>query len=209
MYCRVVRTKLDPKRIEESLKGWNETMAPAIKKQPGFAGYTVGLNRKTGDGVSVSYWETEKAMQDAREPVMAVGNKFLQSIGGERVSQDDCEVAVMERFQPPKVGVAVRWNTVQADPRKIDDGIAAFKEKVLPVLKQQKGSRTAVFFVDRKSGKAFAGSVWDTQQDLEKSESAISSLRKETAARSGAADPKVEIFEIVSTEILTKAPASR
>jgi heme-degrading monooxygenase HmoA len=209
MYCRVVRTKLDPNRIDESIKGWNETMAPTIKKQPGFAGYATGVNRKTGDGLTVTYWETEKAMQDARQPVMAVADKFLQAIGGERLSQDDCEVAVMERFQPPKVGVAVRWNTLKADPSKINGGIADFKEKVVPVLKQQKGSRTAVFFVDRKTGKSFAGSVWDTQQDLEKSESAISSLRKETAARAGASDPKVEIFEVVSTEILTKAPASR
>jgi len=209
MYCRVVRLKLDTKRIEESVKGWNETMAPTIKKQPGFAGYATGVNRKTGDGLAVTYWETEKAMQDSREPVMAAGNKFLQSIGGERVSQDECEVAVLERIQPPKVGAAVRLNTLQADPSKVNAGIAVVKEQAVPLAKQQKGSRTVFCFVDRKSGKTFAGSVWDTQQDLENSESSISSLRKEAARKSGASDPKIEIFEVVATEILTKAPASR
>ena len=209
MYCRVVRTKLDTKRIDETIKGWNETMAPTIKKQPGSAGYTVGVNRETGDGLTVTYWETEKAMQDARQPVMAVADKFLQSIGGERVSQDDCEVAVLERIQPPKVGVAVRLNTLQADPSKVNDGIAAIRDQAVPLAKQQKGSRTVFCFVDRKTGKTFAGSAWDTRQDLENSESAFSSLRKETARRSGGSDPKIEIFEIVSTEILTRAPASR
>ena len=209
MYCRVIRTKLDRNRFEDTLKGLKDTLVPTIKKQPGFAGFTATANRQTGDGVTVTYWETEKAMQDARPNVMPVAQKFLASVGGELISQDDCEVAVLERFQPPKVGVAVRMTTVQADPGKVSDGVAAFKQNVVPVIKQQHGARTAYFFVDRKAGKVIAGSVWDTPQDMEKSEAAIGSLRQETIRKIGASNPKIESFEIVATEILSAAPASR
>ena len=184
-------------------------MVPTFKKQPGFAGQTATMNRATGDALTVTYWESEKAMQDSRPEVMAAAQKFLQAVGGEMVEQVDCEVAVLERFQPPEVGVPVRMNIVQADPSKVNDGIASFKDNVVPAIKQQKGIRTAFFFVDRKSGKAFAGSVWDSQQDLEKSESAISGLRRQTASRAGASEPKVEIFEIVSTKILARTPVTR
>src|SRR5438552_810542 len=101
MYCRVIRTKLDRNRFDDTLKGLKDTLVPTIKKQPGFAGFTATANRQTGDGVTVTYWETEK------------------------------------------------------------------------------------------------------------SEAAIASLRQETIRKIGASNPKIESFEIVATEILSAAPASR
>src|SRR2546428_11557688 len=104
MYCRVVRSKLDPNRIDDSIRGGDGPMVPTFKKQPGFAGQTATMNRATGDALTVTYWESEKAMQDSRPEVMAAAQKFLQAVGGEMVEQVDCEVAVLERFQPARGG---------------------------------------------------------------------------------------------------------
>lgn len=209
MHCRVVRSKLDPNRIEESVKKWEEILLTTIKKQPGFAGHTAIVNRKTGDAITVTYWDSEKALQDSQTKLLPIAQKYMQSVGAELVEQTECEVAVLERIQPLKVGAATRTTTLQADPSKVDEGIAAFKEKVVPVIKQQQGSRTAFFFVDRKSGKVFAGSSWDSQKELEKSEEKITSLREETVKKTGGTNPKVEAFEIVSAEVLATAPTRR
>src|SRR2546428_7840741 len=117
MYCRVVRSKLDPNRIDDSIKGWDGTVVPTFKKQPGFAGQTATMNRATGDALTVTYWESEKAMQDSRPEVMAAAQKFLQAVGGEMVEQVDCEVAGLARVPPPAGGVPVRVDIVYAGSR--------------------------------------------------------------------------------------------
>jgi heme-degrading monooxygenase HmoA len=57
MYGRVVRLKGDPAKTDESVKAWTQQTLPLVKKQKGFAGVSLMGNRKTGDALSVTYWE--------------------------------------------------------------------------------------------------------------------------------------------------------
>ncbi|MDP9274740.1 MAG: hypothetical protein M3O99_03990, partial [Chloroflexota bacterium] len=125
------------------------------------------------------------------------------------VDEDECEVAVQERIQPPKAGVFVRVTTVEADPAKAADGIAFYEEMVVPMIRKQPGARTALLFVNRKTGRGFGASAWDTEQDLQKSEPAIASLREETIKKFGGKSGKVETFEVYFTEILAPVAATR
>ena len=133
----------------------------------------------------------------------------MSSLGSKIVDEDACEVVVQERIQPPKAGVFVRVTTVDADPAKADDGIAFYEEKIVPVIRKQAGARTALLLVNRKTGRAFGASGWDTEKDLEKSEAAISSLREETIKKFGGKGGKVESFEVYFTEILMPVAATR
>ena len=201
MYGRVLRLKNDPARIDEAISQWTQHILPLIKKQKGFAGVSVMGNRKTGDGFSVAYWETEQAMKDAKPQVRPEADKVMAGFGGSIVEEDECEVVVQERFQPPKVGTCVRVTTIEADPGKIDQGISSFKTRLVPLVKQQPGGRAAILLVNRKAGKSFSGTIWDTEKDLQSSEAAISSLRQEVAQQIGAKNPKVETLEVFYTEI--------
>jgi heme-degrading monooxygenase HmoA len=209
MYCRVIRLAGDASRVDEGVKGWTDGVLPALKRQPGFAGATLVGNRTTGAGLTVSYWETEKAMQDAREQVRPEGLKALHASGGSIVEEDACEVAVMERIQPAKAGVFVRVTTIESAPTTIYESIANFKQNVVPALRSQHGVRGAFQFVNRQSGKVFAGSLWDTQADLDKSESAIRDLREKAIQKIGGKNAKTEAYEVYFTEILTPAAAGR
>lgn len=204
-FVRVVRTKTDPTKLDESIKHWTQEILPILKKQKGFAGASLTGNRKTGDGLTVTYWESETAMKEARGQVRPEALKVLAKNGGSIVEDDECQVAMLERFQSPKAHVWSRITTVQGDPAQLDRSIANFKEKIVPAIQKQHGARTALFFVNRQSGKTFAGSVWDTEQDLQKSEAAISQLRTEAVKNFGGRDVKTEIFEIYFTEIPTPA----
>ena len=113
---------------------------------------------------------------------------------------------MLERFQPAKSGVWARITTVQGDPAQADKAIANFKETIVPAIKKQSGARTALFFVSRQNGKTFGGSVWDTEQDLQKSEALMSEQRDEAVKKFGGHDARTEAFEIYFTEIA--APAS-
>ena len=205
-YCRVVRTKNDPNKVEESIKLWTQEILPVLKKQKGFGGATLTGSRKTGHGLTVTYWQSETDMKDARGQVRPEAIKTLAKAGGSIVEDDECEVALLERFQSPKSHVWVRITTVQGDPAQADKAISNFKEMIVPSIKKQTGARTALFFLNRQTGKSFAGSVWDTEQDLQKSEASITALRDEAVKKFGGHDPKTEVYEIYFTEIL--APAS-
>lgn len=201
LFSRVVRLKGDPSTVDKRTSQWTQQILPLIKKQKGFAGVSYMGNRKTGDGFSVSYWETEQAMKDSRGQIRPQAEKILSEVGGSIVEDDECEVAVQERFQPPKVGTWARVTTVEGDPAKIDQGISSFKTRIVPTIQKQRGGRAAILLVNRKAGKSFGGTVWDTEKDLQDSEAAVSGIRQEVAQQVGARNPKVEAFEIYYTEI--------
>ena len=208
-YARVVRLKGDPNRVDESIKLWTEGILPLLKKQKGFTGVTLLGNRKTGDGLSVAYWETETAMKEARPQVRPEALKVLGQTGGSIVEDDECEVALLERFKPPMAGAWARLTTVQGDPAHASEAIANFKENIVPAIAKQSGVRTAYFFVNRQSGKTFGGSVWDTEHDLQQSEASIGSLRTEAIKKFAGRDARTEAFEIFFTEILAPVAAVR
>ena len=209
MFSRVVRLKGDANRTDDAIKLWTQSIQPLIKKQKGYAGVSLLTNRKTGDGLSVSYWETEPAMKESRGQIRPGAQQTMASVGGVIVDENECEVAVMERFQPPKPNIWVRLTTLEADPSKVDQGIADYKSSVVPAVQKQPGARAAILLVDRKAGKSFSGTLWDTEKDLQNSEAAIGGLRKEIADKVGAKTPKVEVFEVAFTEILTPAAVRR
>lgn len=208
-YARVIRLKGDPSKIDEAVKLWTTETLPLIKKQPGFTGVTLLGDRKTGDGLSVSYWESEAALKQSRGQVRPEGQKTLAKTGGSIVEEDECEVAVLERFKPPMAGVYARVTTVQGDPAHASEAISNFKENVVPMVEKLAGARTAYFFVNRQSGKVFAGQIWDTEHDLQKADASISPLRTEAIKKFGGRDAKIEAFEILFTEILAPVVAVR
>src|SRR6266850_3803530 len=175
-YARVVRLKGDPNRVNETTTVWTQHILPLLKKQRGFSGVTFVGNRKTGDALTVSYWETEASMKEARGQVRPLALKVFGQIGASIVEDDECEVALLERFKPPLAGAWARVTTVHGDPAHASQAIDDFKAKIVPVIATQSGARTALFYINRQSGLAVTGSVWDTEYDLQKSETAISSL---------------------------------
>jgi heme-degrading monooxygenase HmoA len=206
-HARLIRLKTEPTNTDRAIKEWTSGIFPLLKKQDGFRGATLVGNRKTGDGFSVTYWESEEAMKNARPKIRPQAEPIMASAGAKVVDEDECEVAVQDRIQPPKAGVFVRVTTVEADPAKAAEGIADYKEKIVPLIRKQPGARTALLFVNRKTGRTFSATGWDTEQDLQKSEAAVAGLRDEAIKKSGGKSGKVEVFEVYFTEILMPVAA--
>jgi len=205
-HARVIRLKTEPTNSDKTIKQWTSEVLPLLKKQDGFRGATLVGNRKTGDGLSVTYWASDEAMKNARPKVRPQAETIMGQAGSKIVDEDECEVVVQERIQPAKAGVFVRVTTVETDLAKTAEGIAFYEEMIVPLIRKQPGARTALLFVNRKTGRGFAATAWDTEQDLQKSEAVISALRADAVQKFGGHDPKTEAFEIYFTEIL--APAS-
>jgi heme-degrading monooxygenase HmoA len=209
-FARVIRLQGgDPSKAEDARRRWKEEIYPVLKQQPGFRGVSTMRNPKTADSLNVTYWDSEKALRDATAKVQPIGDKIRQATGRRIVEEDECEVVVEERFQPPKAGTYVRVTTLDADPTKAGTGIETYKSKVVPTVRQQPGARAAILLLNRKTGRTFSGTIWDTEDALRRSESAVSGIRQEAAQAVGARSPKVEAFEVTFTEIPTPVTANR
>ena len=138
-YARVVRLKGDPNRVQETITVWTQHILPLLKKQRGFTGVTLVGNRKSGDALSVSYWDTEATMKEARGQVRPQALKVFAGIGASIVEDDECEVALLERFKPPMAGAWARLTTVHGDPAHVSEAVDNFKDKILPVGAQGGG----------------------------------------------------------------------
>jgi heme-degrading monooxygenase HmoA len=53
---------VDPGKLDEMLKIWKESVLPAAQSQQGFKGALVLGDRTTGDGISISLWDSEADM---------------------------------------------------------------------------------------------------------------------------------------------------
>ena len=64
MFARVTKIHVKPEKVEQ-MRRWRAT--PELQAQPGFKGAYVLVDEKNSAGMTVFFWETEKAMLDSAE----------------------------------------------------------------------------------------------------------------------------------------------
>lgn len=210
MYGRLTRIKGEPEGInEEAIHTFEERVVAPARKEPGFQGLALLVNRETGEGVTIAYWKDRAAMEASaermaklRESVAAASTTPMQI-----TSVEDGEIVSMERAAEPRAGTFARMNTLDGKPEQIDAGIASYRTEVLPLLKSLPGFRSVVLSVNRETGRTVLGSVWATEQDRANSEAKLTELRKRAAETAGAPRATVELFEIVYADIPVGARA--
>jgi len=96
MHARLSRfAGLDPERIEETTRQFEDEMLDALAKQPGFRGITVGVNRRSGKAVALTLWETEADMRRSEELADEAREQAVATAKPERDPiVDDYEVIV-------------------------------------------------------------------------------------------------------------------
>jgi len=60
IYARATIIHIYPDRIEEGVKLYRKSVIPEAKKQKGYCGDILLIDRKTGNGNSITFWNSEK-----------------------------------------------------------------------------------------------------------------------------------------------------
>jgi hypothetical protein len=60
MYMRVVRSRIDPAKIDEVVRQVGQDLNAAIGRQPGYQTSTAGVDRASGRAIIVSTWDTKE-----------------------------------------------------------------------------------------------------------------------------------------------------
>ncbi len=63
MHARVVTVQAQAGKLDEIVKIYRESIAPAAKQQKGFQGATLFTDRANNKGISVTRWQTEADLQ--------------------------------------------------------------------------------------------------------------------------------------------------
>ena len=60
MYARLTISRISPDRIEEFKKRYEESVLPKTRSLKGYKGVCALADRKTGNGVFITFWESEE-----------------------------------------------------------------------------------------------------------------------------------------------------
>ncbi len=94
MYARVPTFKIGAQHMDASIRHFEETSLPQLRKLAGFKGATVLASRETGILRVIAYWDTQEALESSFEPTRAVRAQYTDKFGAELVSLEVFEVAV-------------------------------------------------------------------------------------------------------------------
>jgi quinol monooxygenase YgiN len=63
MHVRVTRVQIQPDKVDEAIRIYQESVVPAINQQAGFRSTQLINDRASGVGMAITVWESEAAMQ--------------------------------------------------------------------------------------------------------------------------------------------------
>jgi heme-degrading monooxygenase HmoA len=87
------------------------------------------------------------------------------------------------------------------DPERIEETARQFEAESLEALAQQPGFRGITVGVNRRSGKAVAFTLWETEADMRQSEKLADEAREQAVATAKPArDPIVDDYEVIVTK---------
>jgi heme-degrading monooxygenase HmoA len=98
--------------------------------------------------------------------------------------------------------------TTMTGATRIDEGVEHLRTEVVPQLQQQKGYRGLSANVDRAAGIVSVLTLWETEADLDASESAGEKFRKEAADAFDGHNQTVERYEQTVAESGPTPPTS-
>jgi hypothetical protein len=95
-----------------------------------------------------------------------------------------------------------RVTTFQSPPERIGEGIAMYREQVMPWLRDSTGFRGWIALIDRENRRALSVTFWATPEAAADSPESGAALRDEIAASIGATLESLDIYEVAVADDL-------
>lgn len=90
----------------------------------------------------------------------------------------------------------VRTTEMQADPKKIDDGIAVVRDEIFPAVSEMDGCVGMSLLVNRESARCIATTAWRDENAMRQTTDKVMPLRDRAAQRLGAGGSEVHQWEV-------------
>jgi hypothetical protein len=102
--------------------------------------------------------------------------------------------------------VFVRTTEVQADPAKVDDGIAIVRDDIFPAVSEMNGCVGMSLLVNRDSGRCIATTAWNSEDAMRESADRVMPLRNRAEQSLGSSGSEVHQWEVAAVHRDHAAP---
>ena len=72
MFVRLTRVQNQLDRLDAAIANYQQVVLPQARQLSGFNGALLLVDRSSGAGISVSYWETEEALRASEQGASAI-----------------------------------------------------------------------------------------------------------------------------------------
>ncbi len=90
--------------------------------------------------------------------------------------------------------------TTQAKPEKIEEGIRAYREMLLPKIKKMKGFKQGYLLVDRRNGKVIGISMFESEESA-KNQQIFSQSGQVNQILGSTQTPTFDVYEVAVAEV--------
>jgi heme-degrading monooxygenase HmoA len=94
MHARTGRVSFSPDKADDLVSRVRETTVPRYEQADGFKGFTLLLDRGRGEGLGISFWESEEAMNASDSLGDQARQGAAEAGGGEDRGAERFEVAI-------------------------------------------------------------------------------------------------------------------
>ena len=175
MYTRLL-TFTGATGIDAGVNYVREKALPILDTQHGFRGVSASADRAGKLMTILSLWETEADRSASDSALGKAREEALKLVGGS-LEIENFEEVVQVITKPPMPGCVLNVVRVRMDPESIDRNVAWFKEAIVPMITSQQGFCALRNMVDRQSGRALSGSVFEDKESADLSLAAIPERR--------------------------------
>ena len=92
MFVRVTTSQATPGKADEAVRLIKKDVLPAAKAMPGFKGGVWTIDRATGKGVTVTFFESEAALKASDAAAQKIRTKVVGELGARVISVERYEV---------------------------------------------------------------------------------------------------------------------
>lgn len=94
MHARIGRVSFSPDKADEATNNVKQNVVPRLEQQDGFKGFTLLIDRSSGEGVGISFWESEEALLATDSLADEVRGGVAESVEGSDQGKTNYEVAL-------------------------------------------------------------------------------------------------------------------
>jgi heme-degrading monooxygenase HmoA len=81
MWARQTRVQADPAKLDQAIEQIRNTVQPALEQADGYKGFTVLIDRDSGELVGTSYFESREAVEASESAVRGPRDEAAQVAG--------------------------------------------------------------------------------------------------------------------------------
>lgn len=196
MYARSTTVTAPADAVDLNIVRIRDEVFPRLREIDGCIGMSMLVDRATGDCIMTTSWRDDLAMRDSARQVDTLRTEAARSMGGEIVSVQEWEVAVMHRDHRLGDGACCRATWLRTEPAQLDRAVDIFRIGVLPQAEQLAGFCSASLLVDRNSGLAVSTVTFDTPDAVERTRDRAAAIRADVAQQIGLEFLDIREFEV-------------